>query len=415
MDVIQRGVVDWIKPEELRKRLERAEQTGKPLRVKLGIDPTSPDVHLGHTVIIRKLRDFQDLGHQIVLILGDGTASVGDPTGRDSTRPVLTREQINNNAAGYLAQIGKIINIDKTEVVRNGDWFHKMEFTDVIRLLARGTVARMLERDNFTDRMKEGKAIHLHELLYPLMQGWDSVMVRADVELGGTDQLFNLGQGRQLQEEEGQIPQVIITMPILLGLDGRKMSKSYGNHIGLLLPAKEIFGRTMAIPDSQLRSWFTLLTRLPNAQIDELLAEGRNPRDAKVLLAKLLIEELHNKDAADQEAANFEKQFSKGEIPDDIPTVVFCAGARDGAVDAAQPAFRADLAEIASGKIIFNNFPAVIAQLTGESSSNARQLMQQKGVAIGDSNPTDPRAAVALCDGDVLRVGKRKYYKIQIR
>lgn len=414
LEVIQRGIVDLIKPVELEARLRRANETGRPLRVKLGIDPTSPDVHLGHTVIIRKLRDFQDLGHQIVLILGDGTAAVGDPTGRDSTRPVLTREQIDQNANGYLSQIGKIIDISRTEVIKNGDWFHKMQFTDVIRLLARGTVARMLERDNFTDRMKEGKAIHLHELLYPLMQGWDSVMVRADVELGGTDQLFNLGQGRQLQEEEGQIPQVIMTMPILLGLDGRKMSKSFGNHIGLQFPAKEIFGKTMSIPDAELRPWFTLLTRVPNVQIDEMLKDGKNPRDAKIILAKLLIEELHDKNAADQEESNFIKQFSKGEIPEDVPDAVFTNGPRGGSIDWNNPSFKTNAADAANGKIAFANFPSVIAQLTGESSSAARQLMQQKAVDVGGAIVIDPRAAVELKDGDILRIGKRKYFKIRI-
>ncbi|MBI3821029.1 MAG: tyrosine--tRNA ligase [Planctomycetes bacterium] len=414
LDVIRRGVVDLIKIDELRVRLEKSRASGTPLRVKLGIDPTSPDVHLGHTVIIRKLKDFQDLGHQVVLILGDATAGVGDPSGRDATRPMLTREQIDQNAQGYLSQIGKIINIEKTEVRRNGEWFHAMQFTDVVRLLARGTVARMLERDNFTDRMKDGKAIHLHELLYPLMQGWDSVMVRADVELGGTDQLFNLMQGRQLQEDENQRPQIVMTMPILLGLDGRKMSKSYGNHIGVQFAAKEIFGRTMAMPDGELRAWFTLLTRIPNAQIDAMLAESKNPRDAKIALAKLLIEELHDKDAAAAEEANFIKQFSKGEIPEDIPIITLCADGRADALDITQPQFKADIASIKSGAVAFANFPALIAQLSGESSSNARQLMSQKAVELNGAPLHDPKSVVTVPTNSVLRVGKRKYFKIVI-
>ncbi|MFN0206881.1 MAG: tyrosine--tRNA ligase [Planctomycetota bacterium] len=413
LDVIRRGAVDLIRIEELRAKIVKSNQTGKPLRVKLGIDPTSPDVHLGHSVVIRKLRDFQDLGHLPVLILGDGTALVGDPTGRDTTRPPLTREKIDENVEGYLSQIGKILDLDRAEIVRNGKWFHEMQFSDVLKLLARGTVARMLERDNFTDRMKAGKAIHVHELIYPLMQGWDSVMVHADVELGGTDQLFNLMQGRQMQEEEGQAPQVILTTPILEGLDGRKMSKSYGNHIGLQFEPKEIFGKTMSIPDAQLRSWFTLVTRIPKSQIEELLKEGKNPRDAKIVLAKILIEELHTKETADHEAAAFEKQFSKREVPDDIPEIHLTLSPSDAGVDATNPAFKAELANWSAGKVGFNNFPAFVARLSGESNSNARQLMSQKAVDVDGELATDPKATIWLKNGSVLRVGKRKYFKIK--
>jgi tyrosyl-tRNA synthetase len=414
MAAIQRGAVDLVRPEELRARLARSRESGRPLRVKLGIDPTAREIHLGHSVVIRKLRDFQDLGHLAVLILGDGTALVGDPTGRDATRPALTREQIEENVAGYLSQIGKILDVGKAEIVRNGDWFHKMGFADVLRLLARGTVARMLERDNFTDRMKGGKAIHLHELLYPLMQGWDSVMVKADVELGGTDQLFNLMQGRQLQEEEGQAPQVILTTPILEGLDGRKMSKSYGNHIGLEFTPKEIFGRTMSIPDRLLRSWFTLLTRVEGARVDHWLSPGANPRDAKIELAKILIAELHGAEAAEREAEAFKTQFSKGEVPADAPTVVLAAGARDGAIDASSAAFRGDLSAVRDGKLGFGNFPQVIAQLSGETASAARQLMAQKAVDVDGEIASDPKAIVWLRDGSVLRVGKRRYFRIRV-
>jgi tyrosyl-tRNA synthetase len=414
MTAIQRGAVDLVRPEELRARLTRSRESGRPLRVKLGIDPTAKEIHLGHSVVIRKLRDFQELGHLAVLILGDGTALVGDPTGRDATRPPLTREQIEENVAGYLSQIGKILDIGKAEIVRNGDWFHKMGFADVLRLLARGTVARMLERDNFTDRVKGGKAIHLHELLYPLMQGWDSVMVKADVELGGTDQLFNLMQGRQLQEEEGQPPQVILTTPILEGLDGRKMSKSYGNHIGLEFAPKEIFGRTMAIPDRLLRSWFTLLTRLPAARVEEWLSTGRNPRDAKIELGKTLIAELQGAEAGEREAEAFKTQFSKGEIPADAPTVFFAPAARDGAIDASHAAFRGDLSRVAEGKVGFANFPQVIAQLSGETASAARQLMAQNAVDVDGTVASDPKGTVWLHDGAVLRVGKRRYFRIRV-
>lgn len=418
MAAITRGAVDLVRPEELRARLERSRATGTPLRVKLGIDPTSKDVHLGHSVVIRKLRDFQELGHRAVLILGDGTALVGDPTGRDATRPPLTREAIEENVHGYLTQIGKILDVGAAEIVRNGTWFHSMGFGDVLRLLARGTVARMLERDNFTDRVKAGKPIHLHELLYPLLQGWDSVMVRADVELGGTDQLFNLLQGRQLQEEEGQPPQVILTTPILEGLDGRKMSKSYGNHIGLSFEPKEVFGRTMAIPDRLLRPWFTLLTRVPEQDLDGWLAEGRNPRDAKVRLAKLLVTSLHGEEAAEREAAAFESQFSRGELPADIPVVTLTTGAAVSAVergvDATDPALRADLSQASRRAVGFGNFPRLVATIAGESASSVRQLMAQKAVEVAGRAVTDPKETVWLEDGAILRVGKRRYFKLRV-
>lgn len=412
---IQRGTVDLVSEAELRKKLERSRASGKGLRVKLGIDPTFRDVHFGHSVPIRKLADFQALGHLPVLILGDGTALVGDPTGRDSTRPPLTREQIEENVSGYMSQIGKILDLSRCEIVRNGQWFHGMGFADVLRLMARGTVARMIERDNFQERMKGGRPIHLHELLYPLMQGWDSVMVRADVELGGTDQLFNLMQGRVLQQEEGQEPQICITVPLIEGLDGRKMSKSYGNHIGLSFPAKEIFGKTMSIPDAQLRPWFTLLTRRPLEEVGALLAEGKNPRDAKVELAKALVAEVHGAPAAEAEATAFFSQFSKGEIPADAPTVNIAPSAREGSLDASAPALRADLSQIGSGKVGFANFPGFLAQISGESASAARQLMSQKAVDVDGALAADPKATIWLSDGCVLRVGKRRYFRISVK
>ncbi|HKE00850.1 MAG TPA: tyrosine--tRNA ligase [Planctomycetota bacterium] len=387
LERIRRGTVDLVREEELAARLERSRATDKPLRVKLGIDPTFRDVHLGHSVVLRKLRDFQDLGHQAVLILGDGTALVGDPTGRDATRPALTRDHIEENVKGYLEQISRIVDVERAEVIRNGRWFHVMGFADVLRLLARGTVARMIERDNFQERIRGGKAIHLHELLYPLMQGWDSVMVRADVELGGTDQLFNLMQGRQLQEEEGQPPQICVTTPLLEGLDGRKMSKSYGNHVGLTFDAKEVFGKTMSIPDAQLRPWLTLLTRVAPAEIDALLAPDRNPRDAKVELAKRLVAELHGPEAAGREAEAFSAQFSRGEVPVDMPTLELAATTP--------------------------NFPAVVAKAAGISASEVRRLMSQRAVTIDGEPLTEPDEPVAARDGATLKVGKRRWFRVR--
>ncbi len=410
---LRRGVVDTLREEELAERLERSRATGEPLRVKLGIDPTFRDVHFGHSVVIRKLRDFQELGHRAVLILGDGTAMVGDPTGRDQTRPPLTQEQIDENVKGYLTQIGKILDVDEAEIVRNGTWFRAMGFADTLRLLGRGTVARMVERDNFQERMKAGRAIHLHELLYPLMQGWDSVMVHADVELGGTDQLFNLMQGRQLQQEEGQAPQVCITVPLLEGLDGRKMSKTYGNHIGLAFSAKEIFGKTMSIPDAQMRAWFTSVTRVAPAEIDALLAEGAHPRDAKVRLAKALVATIHGSAAAQQEAEDFASQFARGEIPEEIPEVEIARSG--GSLDLASDALRADLSALDAGRVGFGNLAGVLALWTGESTSSARQLMAQKAVEIDGEAASDPRAVHWLRDGSVVRVGKRRWFRVRVR
>src|SRR5437763_1137675 len=278
--VIRRGV-ERIEPEaELVKKLERGVKTGKPLRVKLGIDPTGFDVHLGHTVVLRKLRQFQDLGHQVVLIIGTATAAVGDPSGRDQSRKGLTAEQIEKNAATYLTQIAKVIDVSRAEVVRNGDWFNRFGFAEMLRLLGHMTVQRMLERDEFDKRVKEGTPIYLHECLYPLMQGHDSVEVRADVELGGTEQLFNLMVGRDLQRSAGQEPQVCLTMPILRGLDGvKKMGKSLGNYVGVGESADQQFGKTMRIADPLLPEWFTLLTDRPRDEVEPLVRD--KPMEAK--------------------------------------------------------------------------------------------------------------------------------------
>ena len=270
---IERGIAEIFPREDLLSKLEKSRRENRPLRIKLGIDPTSSDIHLGHAVPLNKLRHFQDLGHQVVLIIGDYTGMVGDPSGRDSTRPQLTHEAVMKHAQTYLDQVGKILDRSRTEVVYNGDWFSKMSFLDVIRLAAKMTVARVLERDDFLKRYKAGEPISLHEFMYPLMQGHDSVMVRADIEIGGTDQKFNLLVGRQFQKEAGQEPQVAITLPLLVGTDGvQKMSKSYGNYIGISEPPGAMFGKTMSIPDALLRSYFDLATALPAEQVERLLA-----------------------------------------------------------------------------------------------------------------------------------------------
>src|SRR5262245_27269597 len=396
--VIHRGTEQIVPADELRKKLERSVATGRPLRVKLGIDPTGFDVHLGHTVVLRKLRQFQDLGHQVVLIIGTATAAVGDPSGRDKSREALTTEQIERNAETYLTQIAKVIDVSRAEVVRNGDWFNRFGFAEMLRLLGHMTMQRMLERDDFTKRLKEGTPIYLHECLYPLMQGHDSVEVRSDVELGGTEQLFNLMVGRDLQRAAGQEPQVCLTMPILRGLDGvKKMGKSVGNYIGVGEPAKEQFGKAMSIPDDLMSEWFTLLTdrgaddvaRLTNSNGDPTVTII-HPMQAKKQLARDIVGVYHGGDAAKAAQAEWEKQFSRGEDPTDMPEVTIPA------------------AELQDGKI------GVVRLVTlaglAESNNEARRKVTEGAVNMGPDKTkvTDPKALVPVTDGLVVRLGSRK-------
>ncbi|HEX4589137.1 MAG TPA: tyrosine--tRNA ligase [Gemmataceae bacterium] len=400
LSVIRRGVDRIVPEEELRKKLA----AGKPLRVKLGIDPTGFDVHLGHTVVLRKLRQFQELGHQVVLIIGTATAAVGDPSGRDKSREGLTPEQIERNAETYLTQISKVIDISRAEVVRNGNWFNRFGFAEMLRLLGQITMQRMLERDDFEKRLKEGTPIYLHECLYALMQGHDSVEVRADVELGGTEQLFNLMVGRDLQRDAGQEPQVCLTMPILRGLDGvKKMGKSLGNYIGVAEPAREQFGKAMSIPDDLMGEWFTLLTDRPPSEIARLTnAEGNlektliHPMQAKKTLARDIVGFYHGKDAAAAAQAEWEKQFSQKQDPDDIP-------------EATVPA-----AELQDGKIGIVRL-LVVLQLA-KSNNEARQKVMEGAVNIGPERTkiTDPKATVAVSDCLIVRLGSRRIVQVRI-
>src|SRR6478672_11520102 len=305
LEYLKKGTVDLIREEDLSKKLERSAKTGKPLRIKLGVDPTSPDIHLGHTVVVRKLKAFQDLGHTVIYLIGDFTASIGDPSGRNVTRPPLSREEIEVNAKTYRDQVFKLLDPEKTEVRYNSEWMGKFDAADFIRLAAKTTVKQILERDDFEKRMAAHQPISLHELLYPLVQGYDSVALEADVELGGTDQKFNLLSGRNLQREYSQEPQVIITTPLLEGLDGvQKMSKSYGNYIGIDEPPNEMFGKVMSISDDLMWRWYELLTDLSPSQISDLRSQvekGENPRNIKVALAKLIIKDFHSQ--ADAETA----------------------------------------------------------------------------------------------------------------
>lgn len=396
-EILRRGVEEIVPEVELRRKLERAVATGTPLRVKYGIDPTGIDVHLGHTVPLRKLRQFQDLGHTAVIIIGNYTALVGDPSGRDETRAALTPEQVEANARDYLTQVGKIIDLDRAEVYRNGDWFGRWSFLDVLDLCRRMTLGQISAREDFAKRIREGKPVYLHECLYPLMQGWDSVEVRADVELGGTEQKFSLLVARDLQQERGQEPQVALTMPILVGTDGtRRMGKSLGNYIGVAEPPEDQFGKVMSIPDEPLRQYFTLLTDLPLEEIDRLLSPGINPRDAKEVLGKAIVSQYWGAEAAERAAEAFRRR-ARGEDPEQIPEV----------------ALPRDLLD-AEGRMFA---PALIRTLgLAASNGEARRLIEQGGVTVGpDRTPlADPKATIDITDGLIVRVGKRKIARVRL-
>jgi len=326
IEYIRKGAAEIIPESELKQKLEESRKTGKPLRVKAGFDPTAPDLHLGHTVLIRKLKHFQDLGHTVIFIIGDFTAMIGDPTGRSVTRPPLTREEIAKNAETYKAQVFKILDSKKTEIPFNSEWLSKLGAEGLIRLAAKYTVSQMLEREDFHKRFQEEKPIALHELLYPLAQGYDSVAIEADVELGGTDQKFNLLVGRELQRAYGQPSQVVLTMPLLEGLDGvQKMSKSYGNYVGITEPPQEMFGKLMSISDELMWRYWELLTDTSNAGIEamkEQVTSGRlHPMVAKKGLATKIVADFHSEQAAKEASENWEKIFQKKEVPADIPQV----------------------------------------------------------------------------------------------
>jgi tyrosyl-tRNA synthetase len=395
--ILKRGVEQIVPEPEFLKKLERSVREDRPLRVKYGIDPTGIDVHLGHTVPLRKLRQFQDLGHTAVIIIGNYTALVGDPSGRDETRARLTQEQVEANARDYLVQVGKIIDLDRAEVHRNGDWFSKWSFLDVLDLTRRMTLGQISAREDFAKRIAEEKPVYLHECLYPLMQGWDSVEIRADVELGGTEQLFSLLVARDLQQGQGQEPQVAMTMPILVGTDGvRRMGKSLGNYIGVAEPAENQFGKVMSVPDEPMRQYFTLLTELPLEDVDRLLAPGVNPRDAKEVLGKEIVRQYHGAAAAERAAAEFRRRAA-GEDPEEIPDVRLDTGQLDA--EGRVPAF------------------VLVKELGLESStSNARRVIAQGGMTVGPERRaiSDPKALIHVHDGLIVRVGKRKIVRVRL-
>lgn len=397
-ELLQRGVEDIVPREEFQAKLARSVTERVPLRVKYGIDPTGIDVHLGHTVPLRKLRQFQELGHKAVIIIGNYTALVGDPSGRDETRAQLTVAQVEANARDYLRQVGRIIDLDQAEVHHNGDWFSKWSFLDVLELTRQMTMSRMLERDDFTKRIQAGKAVYLHECLYPLMQGWDSVEIRSDVELGGTEQLFSLLVARDLQKSRNQSPQVAMTMPILVGTDGtRRMGKSLGNYIGVGEDAVTQFAKIMSIPDEPMRQYFTLLTDVPLDQVDKWLAPGVNPRDAKEQLGKVITAFYSGLEAAEHAAGEFRRR-ARGEDPDEIPDVLV-----DTATLGADP----------SGAVLISRL--MVAAGLAKSTGEARRLIEQNAVNLGpDRQPlSDPKGTIVPEDGLILRAGKRGIVRIR--
>jgi tyrosyl-tRNA synthetase len=400
LEMIRRGAEQIVPESELVQKLERSVKTGKPLRVKYGIDPTGFDVHLGHTVPLRKLRVFQELGHKAVLIIGNYTALVGDPSGRDQARVRLTQEQVEANARDYFQQVSKVIHIDQAEVVHNGDWFSKRSFLEVMALAGKMTVQRILERDDFTKRFRKepSEPIYLHECLYPLMQGQDSVEIRADVELGGSEQLFNLMVGRRLQEDAEQEPQVCLTMPLLRGLDGeQKMGKSLGNYIGVGEPAYDQFAKTMSIPDHLMRDWFTLLTNRSAEEITSFTdPQATHPRQAKEILGKDIVTFYHGEAAALAAAEEWRKRFSQRQDPTEIPEETIPA------------------ASLTDGKMPVSKL--LVALKLASSNNEARRLIQGGGVTIGPEREkiTDVNAVVTVTSGLIVRVGNRKVVRVRV-
>ena len=392
LDLLTRGTEDVIKLEELEKKLKK----GKPLHIKAGFDPTAPDLHIGHTVLINKMAQFQQLGHDVTFLIGDFTGMIGDPTGKSDTRKILTREQVNENAETYQQQIFKILDKDKTKIAFNSTWMNKLGAGGMIDLASRYTVARMLERDDFSKRFGSQQSIAIHEFMYPLVQGYDSVAMKADVELGGTDQTFNLLMGRTLQGQFGQEPQVVMTMPLLEGLDGvQKMSKSLGNYIGIEDAPKDMFGKIMSISDDLMWRYFDLLSFKSNSEIGQLkqdMESGQNPRDIKFILGLEIVERFHSKEAADDALAGFKNQFQKGAIPDDIPELTI-ESLENGEIGLA---------------LLLKNAGLCV------STSDAMRMVKQNAVSINGEKVSNPKQQITAGTQAVFQVGKRKFAKITV-
>jgi tyrosyl-tRNA synthetase len=386
-DFFQKGTIEIIDEKSFKEKLK-----SRKLRIKYGVDPTRPDIHLGHTVQLRKLRQLQDEGHKIIFLIGDYTTKIGDPSGRNSTRPVLSDLEIKKNAKTYFQQVGKILNVKKTEVRYNSEWFSKMKFNDILQLTGKFTVAQILERDDFTKRLNAHNDIGLHELLYPLMQAYDSVILKADVEFGGNDQKFNMLAGRELQKKMGQIPQDVFITKLLVGLDGKiKMSKSSDNYVALTEDANSMFGKIMSIPDELMLEYFELLTDLSEREIIEIknkLESKENPRDTKLILAEKIVSMYHSESEAKKAKEEFINVFAKKELPADIPEV-----------------------KIAEGNY---ELPLLLINLSAvDSNSEARRLIDQGGVKIDEAKITEPKTVIGVRKGMVVQVGKRKFYRIK--
>lgn len=398
-ELIKRGTVEIVPEEDLKAKLARAQKIGKPLKLKLGLDPTAPDIHLGLAVVLRKLRQFQDLGHEVCVIIGDFTALIGDPSGKSETRPQLSREQIEGNARTYYEQYTKILDPSKTKVVFNSEWLRSMTFEDVLKLAAKATVAQILERDDFAKRLGEGLPVALHELLYPLCQAYDSVVLESDVEMGGTDQKFNILMGRDLQREYGQEPQVGLFMPLLPGLDGvQKMSKSLGNYVGISEPPNEMFGKLMSIADELMPAYYELCTDVPMDEVRAIEAGIKNgsmhPMDAKKRLAREIVAIYHDKEAAESAQSEFERVFSQREIPSEMPHVDVPSSA------------------LKNGKIWIVRL--ITTAGFAQTNSEARRLVEQGAVTLDGTEIRNSDEEVHLTDGQVLRVGKLRFGRIRI-
>ncbi len=388
---IKRGCDELLVEADLLAKLKRSRATGKPLRCKLGLDPTAPDIHLGHTVVLNKLRQLQDLGHTVIFLIGDFTSMIGDPSGRNTTRPPLTREQIETNARTYFEQAALVLDRNRTEIRYNSEWSTPLGADGMIRLASHYTLARLLERDDFSQRYREGHPIAIHEILYPLMQGYDSVALHSDLELGGSDQKFNLLVGRELQRHYGQEPQCILTMPLLEGLDGvDKMSKSKNNYVGITEPPSEMFGKIMRISDDLMWRYYELVSMRPAAEVEAFkreVAQGRNPRDIKVLLGQEVVARFHSPRAADEALREFEARFREGEAPADMPAFAFAAGI---------------------------SVSALLKQAgLAPSTSEAIRAIEQGGVRI-DGRKVDDRALILPAGTYVLQLGKRRWARVTL-
>lgn len=399
LSILRRGVVEIIPEDGLRSKLTESVTSGRPLRVKLGLDPSAPDVHLGHTVVLQKLRQFQELGHIVQLVIGDFTGRIGDPTGKSETRRQLSEEEVKANAETYVRQFGKVLDMSRVELSYNSTWLAPLTFAEVIQLAAKTTVARMLERDDFQKRYAAGQPISLHEFFYPLMQGYDSVALTSDIELGGTDQTFNLLMGRELMRDYGLPQQVVMTMPLLEGLDGaRKMSKSLGNYIGIDEPPEEMYGKVMSLPDALMIRYYTLVTDLSEAEVQAIeadLASGAlHPRDAKMRLARRIVTMYHGAPSAERAERHFRTVFQEGKLPEDIEV-------------------RSIPAALAAGGTI-----GVLTLLSAlglvPSNSEARRMVEQGAVRIDEVRIDDPKARVELRPGMVVRVGKRHIVRVAL-